>query len=258
MSHLRPSARPDCVSRGPVLVALLAGTLPGRRPAGRHPGRAGRSRSSKGGLRAAGEPGPDRPVLGRRSRHRGSHGGLAHRGRSNGKGLGTTTLFVWDNSGQVRVYSVEVTADAPGLERFLKLAHAGRGHPGLRQRQLRHALGQREGPQHAWPGRSQIAQGTGATRSSTTWSRRRPSRCCSRSGSRRSTGPCSRTGRPRFESSTRRSISSDGNWSGVTIRPQGANNIAFLLDSGNAEIQALVAGGDLQRATCGRWPSRTC
>ena len=38
----------------------------------------------------------------------------------NGKGLGTTTLFVWDNSSQVRVYSVEVTADAPGLERYLR------------------------------------------------------------------------------------------------------------------------------------------
>ena len=38
----------------------------------------------------------------------------------NGKGLGTTTLFVWDNQGQVRVYSVEITADAPGLERFLR------------------------------------------------------------------------------------------------------------------------------------------
>ncbi len=38
----------------------------------------------------------------------------------NGKGLGTTTLFVWDNASQVRVYSVEVTADAPGLERYLR------------------------------------------------------------------------------------------------------------------------------------------
>ena len=38
----------------------------------------------------------------------------------NGKGLGTTTLFIWDNTGQVRVNSVEVTADAPGLQRFLK------------------------------------------------------------------------------------------------------------------------------------------
>ena len=38
----------------------------------------------------------------------------------NGKGLGTTTLFVWDNTSQVRVYSVEVTADAPGLQRYLR------------------------------------------------------------------------------------------------------------------------------------------
>jgi pilus assembly protein CpaC len=38
----------------------------------------------------------------------------------NGKGLGTTTLFVWDNAGQVRVYSVEVTADAPALQRYIR------------------------------------------------------------------------------------------------------------------------------------------
>ncbi|HEU5042283.1 MAG TPA: pilus assembly protein N-terminal domain-containing protein, partial [Gemmatimonadales bacterium] len=38
----------------------------------------------------------------------------------NGKGLGTTTLFVWDNASQVRVYSVEVTADAPALQRYIR------------------------------------------------------------------------------------------------------------------------------------------
>ena len=38
----------------------------------------------------------------------------------NGKGLGTTTLFIWDNSSQVKVYSVEVTADAPALQRYLR------------------------------------------------------------------------------------------------------------------------------------------
>ncbi len=38
----------------------------------------------------------------------------------NGKGLGTTTLFIWDNTSQVKVYSVEVTADAPALERYLR------------------------------------------------------------------------------------------------------------------------------------------
>ena len=35
----------------------------------------------------------------------------------NGKGLGTTSLFLWDNSGAVKLFSVEVTADAPGLHR---------------------------------------------------------------------------------------------------------------------------------------------
>jgi pilus assembly protein CpaC len=37
-----------------------------------------------------------------------------------GKKLGTTTLLVWDPIGQVRIYSIEVTADAPALERYLK------------------------------------------------------------------------------------------------------------------------------------------
>ena len=37
-----------------------------------------------------------------------------------GKKLGTTSLLVWDNAGAVRVYSVEVTADAPALERYLR------------------------------------------------------------------------------------------------------------------------------------------
>jgi len=36
-----------------------------------------------------------------------------------GKRLGTTTLLVWDPSAQVRIYSVQVTADAPALERYL-------------------------------------------------------------------------------------------------------------------------------------------
>jgi pilus assembly protein CpaC len=40
----------------------------------------------------------------------------------NGRALGTTTLFVWDNTSQVRVYSVEVTADAPALERYIRNA----------------------------------------------------------------------------------------------------------------------------------------
>jgi pilus assembly protein CpaC len=37
----------------------------------------------------------------------------------NGKSLGTTSLFLWDNTGAIKLYSVEVTADAPGLQRYL-------------------------------------------------------------------------------------------------------------------------------------------
>jgi pilus assembly protein CpaC len=37
----------------------------------------------------------------------------------NGKTLGTTSLFLWDNSGNIKLYSIEVTADAPGLQRYL-------------------------------------------------------------------------------------------------------------------------------------------
>jgi pilus assembly protein CpaC len=38
----------------------------------------------------------------------------------NGRGLGSTTLLIWDNSSDVKVYSVEVTADAPALERYIR------------------------------------------------------------------------------------------------------------------------------------------
>ena len=38
----------------------------------------------------------------------------------NGKALGSTTLLVWDNSGSPRIYSVEVTADAQAIQRFIK------------------------------------------------------------------------------------------------------------------------------------------
>jgi pilus assembly protein CpaC len=43
----------------------------------------------------------------------------------NGKTLGTTSLFLWDNSGNIKLYSVEVTADAPGLQRYLSTVLQG-------------------------------------------------------------------------------------------------------------------------------------
>jgi pilus assembly protein CpaC len=42
-----------------------------------------------------------------------------------GKKLGTTSLLVWDKAGTVHVYSVEVTADAPALERYLRTLFPG-------------------------------------------------------------------------------------------------------------------------------------
>ena len=38
----------------------------------------------------------------------------------NGKALGTTSLVLWDAGSTPHLYSVEVTADAPGLERYLQ------------------------------------------------------------------------------------------------------------------------------------------
>ena len=37
-----------------------------------------------------------------------------------GKGLGTTSLFLWDKAGEPKLYSLEVTADAAGLQRYLR------------------------------------------------------------------------------------------------------------------------------------------
>ncbi len=42
-----------------------------------------------------------------------------------GKTLGVTTLLVWGGDGAVKLYSVEVTADAPGLERYLNTVLPG-------------------------------------------------------------------------------------------------------------------------------------
>ncbi|HEX5386799.1 MAG TPA: type II and III secretion system protein family protein [Gemmatimonadales bacterium] len=42
-----------------------------------------------------------------------------------GRALGTTSLFLWDDSGVVRLYSIEVTADATGLQRYLSAVLPG-------------------------------------------------------------------------------------------------------------------------------------
>ena len=51
-------------------------------------------------------------------------------------------------------------------------------------------------------------------------------------------------------------LSDKGDYSGATVPSGGANTITFLLNSGNSELQALI-GPPPRRATCGPWPSRT-
>jgi pilus assembly protein CpaC len=43
----------------------------------------------------------------------------------NGKGLGSTSLIVWESGGGPKIYSVEVTIDTPALERYLQEALPG-------------------------------------------------------------------------------------------------------------------------------------
>jgi pilus assembly protein CpaC len=43
----------------------------------------------------------------------------------NGKAVGVTSLFLWDHSGTVQMYSIEVTADAAGLQRYLQAVLPG-------------------------------------------------------------------------------------------------------------------------------------
>jgi len=166
----------------------------------------------------------------------------------NGKGLGTTTLFVWDNSGAVKVYSVEVTADAPGLERFLrslmpeeeiKVAASGNSVT---------LSGTVKDP-NSISRAVQIAQGSGATILDNL------------------VGPSAvqvllkvrfaeinRTAikdwATRFRVLNPHEISDQGNWSGFTNPSTSDDVIGFLLDSGNEEIEAFVQAsisrGDLR------------
>jgi pilus assembly protein CpaC len=166
----------------------------------------------------------------------------------NGKGLGTTTLFVWDNTTQVRVYSVEVTADAPGLERFLRSL--------MPEEDIRVS-----------------ASGNAVTLSGTV---KDPNSIARATEVAKSTGATiidNLVGPPavqvlvkvRFAEINRSAlkdwstrlrvlnpheISDNGNWFGFTDPSAAVETIGFLLDSGNEEIEALVQAaisrGDLR------------
>src|SRR5580765_1100707 len=38
----------------------------------------------------------------------------------NGRGLGSTTLIIWETGGAPKLYSLEVTIDTPALERYIR------------------------------------------------------------------------------------------------------------------------------------------
>ncbi|HEY9505806.1 MAG TPA: type II and III secretion system protein family protein [Gemmatimonadales bacterium] len=166
----------------------------------------------------------------------------------NGKGLGTTTLFVWDNSSQVRVYSVEVTADAPGLERYLRSLMPDEDIQISASGNSVTLSGTVKDP-NTVARAIQIAQGTGAQVIDNLIA---PPAVQVLLKVR--FAEINRTVLKDWAAQLRvlnpQDISSDGNWSGFTSPTAGATNIGFLLDSGNAEIQALVQAavskGDLR------------
>jgi pilus assembly protein CpaC len=166
----------------------------------------------------------------------------------NGKELGTTTLFVWDNSGQVRVYSVEVTADAPGLERFLRSLMPDEEIEVAASRNTVTLSGTVKDP-NSVARAVQVAQGTGATIVDNLVAP--PAvQVLLKVRFAEINRTALRDWAARLRVLNPHEISSEGNWSGFTDPSAAVENIGFLLDSGNEEIQALVQAavskGDLR------------
>jgi pilus assembly protein CpaC len=166
----------------------------------------------------------------------------------NGKSLGATTLFVWDNQGQVRVYSVEVTADAPGLERFLRSLMPDEEIQVTASRNAVTLSGTVKDP-NSVSRAVQMAQTTGATVIDNLVAP--PAvQVLLRVRFAEINRTALRDWATRLRVLNPQDISDQGNWSGTT-QPSGATEtITFLLDSGNEEIEALVQAavqrGDLR------------
>ena len=166
----------------------------------------------------------------------------------NGKGLGTTTLFVWDNSSQVRVYSVEVTADAPGLERYLRSLMPDEDIQVTASGNSITLSGSVKDP-NTVARATQIAQGTGAQVVDNLIA---PPAVQVLLKVR--FAEINRTALKDWAARLRvlnpQDLSDNGDWSGFTEPSAATNTIGFLLDSGNAEAEALVQAatskGDLR------------
>jgi pilus assembly protein CpaC len=166
----------------------------------------------------------------------------------NGKGLGTTTLFVWDNSSQVRVYSVEVTADAPGLERYLRSLMPDEDIQVSASGNSITLSGTVKDP-NTVARATQIAQGTGAQVIDNLIAP--PAvQVLLKVRFAEINRTALKDWATRLRTLNPQDLSDNGNWSGFTEPSAATNTIGFLLDSGNSEIEALVqaatAKGDLR------------
>jgi pilus assembly protein CpaC len=166
----------------------------------------------------------------------------------NGKSIGTTTLFVWDNGGQVRVYSVEVTADAPGLERFLRSLMPDEDIQVTASRNAVTLSGTVKDP-NSVSRAVQMAQTSGATVIDNLVAP--PAvQVLVKVRFAEINRTALRDWAARLRVLNPHEVSDQGNWSGFTDPSAATENIGFLLDSGNEEIQALVqaatAKGDLR------------
>jgi pilus assembly protein CpaC len=166
----------------------------------------------------------------------------------NGKDLGTTTLFVWDNSGQVRVYSVEVTADAPGLERFLRSLMPDEDIQVAASRNAVTLSGTVKDP-NSVSRAVQVAQASGATVIDNLVAP--PAvQVLVKVRFAEINRTALRDWATRLRTLNPHELSDQGNWSGFTDPSAAVETIGFLLDSGNEEIEALVQAavskGDLR------------
>jgi pilus assembly protein CpaC len=166
----------------------------------------------------------------------------------NGKGLGTTTLLIWDNSGQVRVNSVEVTADAPGLQRFLKQLMPDEDIQVTASGNTVTVSGTVKDP-NSVARALDMAKATGATVIDNLVAP--PAvQVLVRVRFAEINRTALRDWSTRFATLNPHKLSDKGDYSGTSDPTVGADAITFLLNSGNANLQAFIAAatqkGDLR------------
>jgi pilus assembly protein CpaC len=160
----------------------------------------------------------------------------------NGRGLGSTTLLIWDNSTQVKVYSVEVTADAPALERYLRQVMPDEQIAVTASGNSVTLSGNVKDPNSVQRA-VDIARGSGATIIDNMVAppavqvllRVRFAEINRTVLKRWST---------RLSTVNPQNLSDNGNYTASTDPSATASNIAFLLESGNSQIQALITAAE--------------